>query len=67
MRIEKEFYRDSIYVGQEVDIVEKQYQRDGQRTIEVVERIMTNKPVHTRRIKVRLTNVKVGRIKRMIN
>ena len=55
--------RKEIYVGQEVEIVQKQDQRNGNLTNGVVKRILTNSPHHPHGIKVMLESGEVGRVK----
>ncbi|MEN6356510.1 MAG: YwbE family protein [Armatimonadota bacterium] len=59
MTVEK---RSDIKPGMRVQIVEKQNQRTGALTEGVVSRILTNSAVHTRGIKVMLTDGTVGRV-----
>lgn len=59
--------RNDIYPGLKVDIVLKKDQRTGKLTRGIVKNILTNKRNHSRGIKVRLTNGKVGRVQRILN
>ena len=59
--------RANIKVGLEVDIVQKQDQRNGQLTCGVVEKLLTKSPTHPHGIKVRLKTGEVGRVKAIIN
>lgn len=54
--------RSDIRPGTRVRIVQKHDQPTGKLTEGVVERILTNSPVHPRGIKVRLTTGEVGRV-----
>lgn len=54
--------RSQIHPGLTVEIVEKQNQRSGTRTVGVVARILTSSPTHPHGIKVMLTDGKVGRV-----
>lgn len=59
-------HRKDIKPGLLVDIVLKQDQRTGVLTRGVVKDILTNAPVHTRGIKVRLQSGQVGRVQSII-
>ena len=59
-------HRKDIKPGLEVEIVEKQPQRSGQRTRGIVRDILTNSPQHPHGIKVRLTTGEVGRVQEII-
>jgi uncharacterized repeat protein (TIGR03833 family) len=54
--------RSQIKPGIRVKIVLKQHQRSGTLTEGIVKDILTNSATHTRGIKVRLTDGKVGRV-----
>ena len=54
--------RENIRPGQRVAIVLKKDQRTGALTEGVVRDLLTKAPVHTRGIKVRLTDGQVGRV-----
>jgi len=54
--------RADIHPGQTVDIVLKKDQRTGRLTRGVVKDLLTKAPVHTRGIKVRLTDGQIGRV-----
>jgi len=56
-------YRKNIIPGQMVEIVLKKNQHNGELTRGKIEKILTNKSVHTQGIKVMLTDGKVGRVK----
>jgi uncharacterized repeat protein (TIGR03833 family) len=59
-------YRKDIKPGLEVEIVQKQDQRSGQRTRGIVKDILTNSPQHPHGIKVRLVTGEVGRVQAII-
>jgi uncharacterized repeat protein (TIGR03833 family) len=59
-------YRKDIKPGLEVEIVQKQDQRSGQRTRGIVKDILTNSPQHPHGIKVRLVTGEVGRVQEII-
>jgi uncharacterized repeat protein (TIGR03833 family) len=54
--------RKDIYPGLLVKIILKQDQRSGKLTTGVVKDILTSSPYHSRGIKVRLEDGKVGRV-----
>ena len=54
--------RADIRPGMTVDIVLKKDQRTGTLTRGVVKDLLTKAPVHTRGIKVRLTDGQIGRV-----
>jgi len=54
--------RKDIYPGLEVEIILKKDQRSGVRTKGVVQSILTSAAFHSRGIKVRLEDGKVGRV-----
>lgn len=58
--------RSRIRPGLEVDIVLKQDQRTGKTTRGVVKDLLTKSPTHPHGIKVRLTDGRVGRVKRIV-
>ena len=58
--------RKNIRPGMTVAIVLKQDQRTGRETHGVVKDLLTNSPTHPHGIKVRLTDGKVGRVKRIV-
>lgn len=60
-------YRSEIHRGLLVDIVLKKDQKSGKLTRGIVKDILTNKFYHSRGIKVRLKNGKVGRVQNIIN
>ena len=55
-------YKNNIYVGLKVKIVEKQNQRTNNYTIGKVKYILTKKAYHPRGIKVQLESGQVGRV-----
>lgn len=59
-------YRKDIRPGMTVDIVLKADQRSGRLTRGIVEALLTRSPRHTRGIKVRLTDGRVGRVQAII-
>jgi len=58
--------RDNIRPGCKVAIVLKKDQRSGRLTEGIVKDILTNSSVHPRGIKVRLTDGRVGRVKKIL-
>ena len=58
--------RKDIKPGLEVEIVQKQHQRSGQRTRGIVKDILTNSPQHPHGIKVRLVTGEVGRVQTIL-
>lgn len=59
-------HRNDIYPGQTVDIILKKDQKTGKLTRGVVSKILTNKKIHSRGIKVKLKDGQVGRVQRII-
>jgi len=59
--------RVNIEVGTEVEVVQKQDQRNGKLTSGVVKRILTNSPNHPHGIKVMLESGIVGRVKNILS
>ena len=59
--------RKNIYSGLRVRIVLKADQRSGKLTEGVVRDILTNAEYHSRGIKVRLTDGKIGRVQQIID
>ena len=57
--------RNSIKIGLEVEIVQKQDQRTGKLTNGVVKRILTKSAIHPHGIKVLLESGEVGRVKNL--
>ena len=57
--------RNSIKIGSEVEIVQKQDQRTGKLTNGVVKRILTKSAIHPHGIKVLLESGEVGRVKNL--
>ncbi|MBT8316357.1 MAG: YwbE family protein [Lutibacter sp.] len=58
--------RKNIKIGIEVEIVQKQHQRNGELTEGIVKRILTNSPTHPHGIKVQLETGEVGRVKNLL-
>ena len=58
--------RSNIYIGLEVEIVEKQNQRTKKLTHGFVARILTNSRQHPHGIKVRLKTGEVGRVRKIV-
>jgi uncharacterized repeat protein (TIGR03833 family) len=59
-------YRKNIKQGSLVKIVLKKNQKSGELTTGRVSKILTNRNVHTRGIKVMLTDGQVGRVQEII-
>lgn len=59
--MESHMYRGNIRPGSRVKIILKKDQKSGKLTEGYVDRILTNRPVHTRGIKVMLKDGQVGR------
>jgi uncharacterized repeat protein (TIGR03833 family) len=55
--------RKNIQIGSDVEIVQKQDQRNGEITEGTVKRILTKSPTHPHGIKVELESGEVGRVK----
>ena len=66
IELSNNMYRDQIRIGSTVLIVLKKDQRTGTLTKGKVKKILTNKPRHTRGIKVRLESGQVGRVQTII-
>lgn len=62
---DQNMYRENIEVGMTVDIVLKKDQGTSRLTRGAVKRILTNKPFHSRGIKVELEDGSVGRVQRI--
>lgn len=60
------YMRGDIHPGQRVQIVLKKDQMTGRLTEGTVQEILTNSPVHSRGIKVRLTDGSVGRVRNIV-
>lgn len=60
-------YRQNVHVGQSVKIVLKEDQGTDRRVCGTVKRVLTNKPFHSRGIKVMLTDGRVGRVQKIRN
>lgn len=58
--------RKDIRPGMRVEIVLKQDQRSGKRTIGIVQDILTSASRHSRGIKVRLDNGQIGRVQAIL-
>lgn len=58
--------RADIHPGQRVQIVLKKDQMTGRLTEGIVQEILTNSPVHSRGIKVRLTDGSIGRVRNIV-
>lgn len=58
--------RKNIKIGIEVEIIQKQHQRNGELTMGIVKRILTNSPTHPHGIKVQLETGEVGRVKNLL-
>jgi uncharacterized repeat protein (TIGR03833 family) len=58
--------RKDIKPGLKVEIVLKQDQRSGKRTLGVVKEILTKSPHHPHGIKVRLESGEVGRVQAIV-
>jgi len=58
--------RKKIEIGKDVEIVQKQDQRTGNRTRGVVQRILTRSATHPHGIKVQLESGEVGRVKKVL-
>ena len=54
--------RKNIYSGLEVEIIQKQDQRTGKRTQGIVKDLLTKSAFHSRGIKVRLEDGRIGRV-----
>jgi uncharacterized repeat protein (TIGR03833 family) len=58
--------RNDIRPGSRVEIVLKQDQRSGKRTAGVVKDILTSSAFHSRGIKVRLEDGRIGRVQEVL-
>ncbi len=58
--------RNNIEPGQEVEIVQKHHQRNGELTFGIVKRILTKSTNHPHGIKVQLVSGEVGRVKEIL-
>ena len=65
--MESHMYRGNIRPGSRVKIILKKDQKSGKLTEGYVDRILTNRPVHTRGIKVMLKDGQVGRVSMDLN
>jgi len=59
-------YRRNIRPGSRVKIILKKDQKSGKLTEGYVDRILTNRSVHTRGIKVMLKDGQVGRVQQIL-
>jgi uncharacterized repeat protein (TIGR03833 family) len=59
--------RKDIRPGTEVEIVLKKDQRSGRLTRGIVKDLLTKSPYHSRGIKVRLTDGRIGRVQNIIS
>jgi uncharacterized repeat protein (TIGR03833 family) len=58
--------REDIRPGLRVEIVLKQDQRSGKRTVGIVQDILTSAAYHSRGIKVRLNDGRIGRVQAIL-
>lgn len=58
--------RKNIFIGCEVEVVQKHHQRSGELTFGFVKRILTKSPNHPHGIKVQLDTGEVGRVKNIL-
>ena len=58
--------RKNIFIGCEVEVVQKHHQRTGELTFGFVKRILTKSPNHPHGIKVQLDDGTVGRVKNIL-
>lgn len=58
--------RQSIHIGQSVEVVKKRDQRSGNLTEGIVQKILTNSKFHPHGIKVMLESGEVGRVKNIL-
>ncbi len=59
--------RSNVKVGQQVEIVEKENQRNGSLTAGFISRILTKSANHPHGIKVQLETGEVGRVKQIVD
>ena len=64
--MENHMYRGNIGPGRRVKIILKKDQKSGKLTEGYVDRILTNRSVHTRGIKVMLKDGQVGRVQQIL-
>ncbi len=57
--------RKNIQIGSQVEVVQKQDQRSGKRTLGVVYRILTKSSTHPHGIKVQLESGQIGRVQKV--
>ena len=62
----RNMYRKNISPGDTVEIILKKDQRTSKLTRGVVHRILTNKPFHSRGIKVELKGGQIGRVQTIL-
>lgn len=60
------YLRSHIHPGLQVRIVLKKDQKTGNLTEGIVQDILTSSPVHSRGIKVRLTDGRIGRVRDIV-
>ncbi len=60
-------HRKNIHPGLRVEIILKQDQRTGKRTVGVVKDILTSSAYHSRGIKVRLEDGQIGRVQAILS
>jgi uncharacterized repeat protein (TIGR03833 family) len=58
--------RKDIFIGCEVEVIQKHHQRTGELTFGFVKRILTKSPNHPHGIKVQLDDGTVGRVKNIL-
>ena len=58
--------RKNIFIGCEVEIIQKHHQRTGELTFGFVKRILTKYPNHPHGIKVQIDTGEVGRVKNIL-
>ena len=58
-------YREQLRPGMRVAIVLKQDQHSGALTVGTIAKLLTSKPYHSRGIKVRLEDGRVGRVRQL--
>ena len=58
--------KKDIFIGCEVEVIQKHHQRTGELTFGFVKRILTKSPNHPHGIKVQLDDGTVGRVKNIL-
>jgi uncharacterized repeat protein (TIGR03833 family) len=58
--------RKDIRAGQRVEVVLKEDQRTGNRTVGIVRDVLTSAAYHSRGIKVRLDDGRIGRVQQIL-